>query len=631
MAAPIGTSWGSIVGSYGRIGIYTSVTNQPDNKTCKVNIQVWFWSKYSVSDSANSYYFNNNSSSASTLIGSIPISHTVASGDEWSTSNQTKLGESTITYTRSTSNKTIYCAAKFSNIDRVGGAMIATKSYIIPKLASYTISYNANGGTGAPSSQTKWYGTNVTLSSTKPTRTGYTFKGWATSASGSVTYNTGATYSSNADITLYAVWEIITYTISYNANGGTGAPSSQTKQYGKTLTLSSTKPTRTNYNFKGWATSASGSVAYKAGESYTANAKATLYAVWELAYEPPTITNLKVIRCDSEGTSIETGTYAKITFNWSCCQLTGENNISSITIAWSNTSLVPTATGTSGSVSQVFGDGSFSVDSSYVVTVTVKDSKNGSTVKTITLPINKFLVDFKAGGTGVSIGKAAELDDVFDVNFKIYPRNGFINPIIPNGTDLNTVMAPNVYSGYNITSAEYANCPITTGTFTLNVFSAGPSGQIGQVLKLCDKSKYAEYIRYYYGSAWGDWICIDNRKSKSLWSGAYYMLSNQTINLSELVSEQVNGIVLVWKRYADGAVQPDDIVTHFIHKLVVAANGGIGHNLQLGTSGFTKLGCKYLYISDDKIVGNDNNNKTGTVNGVTYANDYWVLAEVYGV
>ena len=557
MAAPIGTSWGSIVGSYGRIGIYTSVTNQPDNKTCKVNIQVWFWSKYSVSDSANSYYFNNNSSSASTLIGSIPISHTVASGDEWSTSNQTKLGESTITYARSTSNKTIYCAAKFSNIDRVGGAMTATKSYIIPKLASYTISYNANGGTGAPSSQTK--------------------------------------------------------------------------QYGKTLTLSSTKPTRTNYNFKGWATSVSGSVAYKAGGSYTANAKVTLYAVWELAYGPPTITNLKVIRCDSEGTSIETGTCAKITFNWSCCQLTGENNISSITIAWSSTSLVPTATGTSGSVSQVFGDGSFSVDSSYVVTVTVKDSKNGSTVKTITLPTNKFLIDFKAGGTGVSIGKAAELDDVFDVNFKIYPRNGFINPIIPNGTDLNTVMAPNVYSGYNITSAEYTNCPITTGTFTLNVFSAGPSGQIGQVLKLCDKSKYAEYIRYYYGSAWGDWICIDNRKSKSLWSGAYYMLSNQTINLSELVSEQVNGIVLVWKRYADGAVQTDDIVTHFIHKLVVAANGGIGHNLQLGTSGFTKLGCKYLYISDDKIVGNDNNNKTGTVNGVTYANDYWVLAEVYGV
>lgn len=45
------------------------------------------------------------------------------------------------------------------------------------------------------------------------------------------------------------------YTIRYDANGGTGAPSSQTKTYGYTLTLSSTKPTRTGYNFLGWSTS----------------------------------------------------------------------------------------------------------------------------------------------------------------------------------------------------------------------------------------------------------------------------------------------------------------------------------------------------------------------------------------
>ena len=44
-----------------------------------------------------------------------------------------------------------------------------------------------------------------------------------------------------------------TYTVSYNANGGSGAPSSQAKQYDKTLTLSSIKPTRAGYTFKGWA------------------------------------------------------------------------------------------------------------------------------------------------------------------------------------------------------------------------------------------------------------------------------------------------------------------------------------------------------------------------------------------
>ncbi len=160
----------------------------------------------------------------------------------------------------------------------------------VPAWTSYTVKYNANGGSGAPSSQTKWKDQTLKLSTTKPTRTGYTFQGWATSASGSVVYASGANYTANASVTLYAVWKAITYTVKYNANGGTGAPSNQTKTYGKTLTLSSTIPTRTSvedngtlteYTFKGWATSStSTTVAYKAGASYTANAAVTLYAVW---------------------------------------------------------------------------------------------------------------------------------------------------------------------------------------------------------------------------------------------------------------------------------------------------------------------------------------------------------------
>ena len=71
---------------------------------------------------------------------------------------------------------------------------------------------------------------------------------------------------------------------------------------------------------------------------------------------------------------------------------------------------------------------------------------------------------------------------------------------------------------------------------------------------------------------------IENRQSKSLWSGAYYMLASQTINLSESISSQPNGIILVWRRYADGAAQNDNIVTHFIHKFVVSAYSGQGHN-----------------------------------------------------
>lgn len=164
-------------------------------------------------------------------------------------------------------------------------------SVSVPAWTSYTVKYNANGGSGAPSSQTKWKDQTLQLSTTKPTRTGYTFQGWGTSSNDtSVDYAAGANYTVNTSITLYAIWKAVTYTVKYNANGGSGAPSSQTKTHGKALTLSSVKPTRTSiedngsiteYTFKGWATSASStSIAYTSGASYTENTSITLYAVW---------------------------------------------------------------------------------------------------------------------------------------------------------------------------------------------------------------------------------------------------------------------------------------------------------------------------------------------------------------
>ena len=162
--------------------------------------------------------------------------------------------------------------------------IIATsKVYVTVTAPTYTVSYNANGGSGAPSSQTKYYNTTLTLSSTKPTRTGYTFLGWSTSSTAtSATYQSDGSFTGNTNTTLYAVWKANTYTVSYNANGGSGAPSSQTKTHGVSLSLSSTKPTRTGYTFLGWATSSTASSAtYQPGGSFTTNANTTLYAVWK--------------------------------------------------------------------------------------------------------------------------------------------------------------------------------------------------------------------------------------------------------------------------------------------------------------------------------------------------------------
>lgn len=82
----------------------------------------------------------------------------------------------------------------------------------------YMVSYNANGGSGVPSSQKKDHGKALMLSSTKPTRSGYTFLGWSTSKTAtSPSYSAGGSYNGNADITLYAVWKSNTCSHSYNA------------------------------------------------------------------------------------------------------------------------------------------------------------------------------------------------------------------------------------------------------------------------------------------------------------------------------------------------------------------------------------------------------------------------------
>lgn len=296
-------------------------------------------------------------------------------------------------------------------------------SVSVPAWTSYTVSYNANGGSGAPSAQTKWKDQALTLSSTVPSRTGHTFKGWATSASGSVAYSAGGSYTANANVTLYAVWQAYTYTVSYNANGGSGAPSSQTKTYGVTLKLSTTIPTRTNYSFLGWATSASGSVAYAAGANYTTNANVTLYAVWSLNYTKPRITGFAVSRCDGTGTASEDGTYVRVVCTWST-----DRSVSSITLSWTSSStnpgsLVISASGTSGSINSYYGGPNcvFDADVTYTFTITVTDS-GGTTSTSASLSSATYPMDVMPDGKGVAFGKAAEKSNYVDLGWPLRIR-----------------------------------------------------------------------------------------------------------------------------------------------------------------------------------------------------------------
>lgn len=169
--------------------------------------------------------------------------------------------------------------------------------------SSYTVSYNANGGSGAPGSQKKAQDVTLKLSTTSPTRTGYTFNGWNTNNSGTGTsYAAGANYTGNANVTLYAKWTANKYTVTLNQQSGSGGSSSVQATYGSAMP-SATMPTRTGYTFNGYFDAASGGTQYyKANGSSAKNwdktAAATLHAQWSIV--------TYTISCDLKGGAVAT-------------------------------------------------------------------------------------------------------------------------------------------------------------------------------------------------------------------------------------------------------------------------------------------------------------------------------------
>lgn len=146
---------------------------------------------------------------------------------------------------------------------------------------SYTVSYNANGGTNAPSSQTKIEDTNLTLTSAIPTKEGHIFKGWASSKNAiEAQYQAGGNYTKNAKITLYAVWEPETYIVTFDTNGGTGIVADEKVTYGNTIKMPNSVIKDYAY-LKGWSVDKNSTkVDYSLNTDYKIKQNLTLYAVW---------------------------------------------------------------------------------------------------------------------------------------------------------------------------------------------------------------------------------------------------------------------------------------------------------------------------------------------------------------
>jgi len=160
--------------------------------------------------------------------------------------------------------------------------------------------------------------------------------------------------------------------------------------------------------------------------------------------------------------------------------------------------------------------------------------------------------------------------------------------------------------------------------FTLMHFSTGGTG-VG-IGKLAEEEELLDIgipVRFRAGI-----------ESKVLWSGGYYMSESQTATLSEAISKQPTGVVLVFSRYdvSNSEVLNEHFNYHFVPKMMVALHPSKGSVFAMSTSNETYSASKYLYISDTAIMGHENNTAIGTgATGVTYNNNRFVLRYVIGV
>lgn len=358
-----------------------------------------------------------------------------------------------------------------------------------------------------------------------------------------------------------------------------------------------------------------------------------------IPYSSPKITVLNAFRSNAEGNADYEGLNAAIAAAFSIAAASNKNT-SSYKIEYrakTATSWEQLAIGSGYTYDQsIITDAIFGIDSSFEIRLTVTDYFGGAS-KTVELPTAFTLLDFNASGRGLAFGKVSEMAEAVEFALPAYFSHAETPSSVKyleNGQDLDDVMDAGFYAIPNTAVAgSLLNKPWEgTATGSLMVIAEGNTNQRLQIAHKSAKEDSCIYERCIYQGTWGDWQVVHSGQQKMLWSGGYYMTASHIISLSEKVSQQRSGIVLVFSEYYDGEVKNQTFVSHFIPKSVVAAHSGVGHCLWMSSSNGTYIGTKYLYIRDDGITGHGNNNLIfdGT-NGIVLSNNRFVLRYVIGV
>lgn len=220
------------------------------------------------------------------------------------------------TCTRNADNTYTYAfAGWFDTSASSGGTQLTTSTKVIsnktwyarwtPTYKNYTVTWDGNGGTPSKSSSSFHYNDALGTLPTA-TRTGYTFKGWSTSKTGTVNVNT--TTKVTANVTYYAVWTINSYTWTFDANGGTG-DTTKTLNYNATLstlpTASRASTAANNYTFAGWFDTNASTGGTQLTISTKCTGNKTWYARWTISTRQYKLT----VTAGTGGTVSGGGTY----------------------------------------------------------------------------------------------------------------------------------------------------------------------------------------------------------------------------------------------------------------------------------------------------------------------------------
>lgn len=389
------------------------------------------------------------------------------------------------------------------------------------------------------------------------------------------------------------------------------------------------------------------------GRSTTVSKDVTVFA-----YEPPRITSMNIKRCDSDGSGNSSGDYLAVTFS----AVVSPVNAANRAVYFVEYKKVGDTNYTSKRIRTI--DDNYTVSdhtyifradtlSSYDVTVIAADSftrtpkmGQGSSISVLFSAMKK--------GLGWAFGKIAELEGYLEVKFK----SKFYDTVEIDG-ELSTSSKATFNAGAHVNGGLTYEIPIlfsdvdtmtTSGEYYMGIDATNKPNPLNGYLSVwsADVGDYAyqQYITYTgiryernrLDKVWGTWntnVHSGNMASlmtqKVLWGGgAYHMNASQTISLSEAVSSQRNGIILVWSAYSNSTAYDDNWVYQYIPKQIISLKNSNPHIITMATDGFGYIGTKKVYISDTAITGHVANSQSGEGSGLSHNNGYWVLRYVIG-